>query len=322
MMAILAKKIHIKNSAGTEQTVNLYSTTGEVANASGYTFQLVDGVTAYAPLVATNHATATSGRVLKGGTTYAWGSTAPGVAYNYRLITTAGGGTFTVPAGVNKLRVTCVGGGAGGVVADFHRNDGYTSQSHEGEIDKSDANRQIPNANSADNQRWAEVTRGGTTTFGSVSAAGATPAVWNVTYIEDSWQEDGMVTWYYYYKRNSFILSAGTTNGSGATNTSSFFSGAPAVALTAYNGAQRGTAGAGGVADGTRNDVSSGGSGRKTVSTITVTPGSTISYNVGNFGYGMKFGTKMSSVDNSQNGINAGRGYPGAILVEWGEGIQ
>lgn len=298
-MATLAKKIHIKNSAGTEQTVNLYSTTGEVATAPGYTFQLVDGVTAYAPLVATNHAKATSGRVLKGGTTYAWGSTTPGVAYNYSLITTAGAGTFTVPAGVNKLRVTCVGGGAGGLIShdwifdDWHSEDG-TPVRMAGEA-------------------------GVATTFGSVSANGGTsPSVIGRLY---SYQEDGMVT--IYAKYSDMVISYGTTNGGYWTDTSNYYSGAAAVPLNLYTGAQVGAAGAGGHvdADGNTNVVMTGASGYKTVTTISATPGSVISYNVGRAGYWW-FEQSLSSGSFSSGGRGGGVGTPGAILVEWGEGIQ
>jgi hypothetical protein len=65
-----------------------------------------------------------------------------------------------------------------------------------------------------------------------------------------------------------------------------------------------------------------GASGYRTVSTITVTPGQSISYTVGNYGKGWKHGSYQTSTDNSSGGVNAGRGYAGAILVEYGAGIQ
>lgn len=312
-MAILAKKIHIKNSAGTEQTVNLYSTTGEVATASGYTFQLVDGVTAYAPLVSTNHAKATSGRVLKGGTTYAWGSAAPAPAYSSQLITTAGSGTFTVPSGVSKLRVTCVGGGAGGC-------SGFLAPGH----------------TVGDTSTTAV---GGTaTTFGSVTAAGGTSVILKYEGYTSQYRECGSgreascwyETTYHFWVQQG---STGYNNGTLSTSDDVVLGGA-AVPLTNYKGTQVATAGSGGYADsgcysvypisggasGCR--VHSGASGYRTVTTVNVTSGQKISYTVGAGGKWCSYNGSLQSSEWNSNGHGGSLGGTGAILIEWGSGIE
>ena len=108
-MAELAKKLHfLKN--GTEQTTKAYSTTAEAG--SSYITNVIDGVTCYIPIGSTSDAQATMGRVLKGGTTYAIKSQAK-PAYTEKSWTTAGTYTFTVPAGVTRIRVAVCGGGGG-----------------------------------------------------------------------------------------------------------------------------------------------------------------------------------------------------------------
>ncbi len=300
-MATLAKKIHIRNSAGTEQTVNLYSTTGELGAASGYTFQLVDGVTAYAPLVSTSHAKATSGRVIKGGTTYAWGSTAPAPAYTYKTFTTAGSGTFTVPTGVTKLRVTCVGGGAGGVGGDLRSLPGDLGVSLQQET---------PTTVNFKNQ-------GTNTTFGSVVANGATAAI-----IQASVYYVGSARG---YTLHSYTESKGTTNGIVKQATSSSYNGASAVAVTNYLGNSIMSCGAGGYGDGSGSlsptIVCTGASGFKTVSVIDVSPGQVISYSVGAGGNCVMAATLYSYSVNS-NGEGGSPGSAGGILVEWGSGIE
>ena len=106
-MAELTKKLHfLKN--GTEQTAKAYSTTGEAGSA--YIPSKIDGVNCYIPIGSTSDAMATNGRVIKGGTTYAIKSQAK-PPYTEISYTTAGTYTFTVPAGVTRMRVAVCGGG-------------------------------------------------------------------------------------------------------------------------------------------------------------------------------------------------------------------
>lgn len=64
-MATLTKKVYMKNSAGTQQTALIYSTTTETGTP--YIF-VHDGTTqGYVPLCSTSDSRATSGRVIKGG---------------------------------------------------------------------------------------------------------------------------------------------------------------------------------------------------------------------------------------------------------------
>lgn len=67
-MAELAKKLYLKNTSGTTQTVKLYSTVAEANAAGGGVLNLkVDDINCYAALGATNNTYATSGRVSTGG---------------------------------------------------------------------------------------------------------------------------------------------------------------------------------------------------------------------------------------------------------------
>ena len=113
-MAEMTKKLHfLKN--GTEQTAKTYSTTAEAG--SSYITNVIDNTTCYIPLGATGDAQATIGRVTKGGTTYAIKSQAK-PAYAEKSWTTPGTYTFTVPAGVTRIRVAVCGGGGGGIPYD------------------------------------------------------------------------------------------------------------------------------------------------------------------------------------------------------------
>ena len=62
-MAIFSKKLRIKNSAGTTQVANIYSTASEAG--SNYMRATVDGQAAYISLGSTTDANRTSGRVKK-----------------------------------------------------------------------------------------------------------------------------------------------------------------------------------------------------------------------------------------------------------------
>lgn len=109
-MAELVKKIHIKTSAGIEQTAKIYTTTAEVGEH--WMHANIDGVTAYVAIGDTADGRATSGMVKgSGGDTYAILSSGK-LPYNKVEYRTPGTYTFTSPA--TTLRVTIAGGGGGG----------------------------------------------------------------------------------------------------------------------------------------------------------------------------------------------------------------
>ena len=281
-MAQFSKSIKILKD-GTTYTVPVYSTSSEAG--SSYTGAIIiDSTQGYYPLCGTSDSRATPGRCLhSNGNTYALAkSGAP--AYAYKTFTTAGSGTFTVPSGVTKLRVTCVGGGAGGVVT--YGNSAKT----------------FPNS------------AGHVTTFGSVTAGGAGYATFNIK-VDTSGESTT-------YSCTSITPGGGTTAGYTNTYTSNSYNGAAAVPLTNYQGTQIITAGNGGHADGTGDYLACGSSGYKTVSTITVTPGQVISYTVGDRGAGCRYGTYTYTANYGSNGAHVSPGGVGAILVEYGVGIQ
>lgn len=308
-MAKLTKKIYLKNSAGTQQTAALYSTTGEVG--SNYVRLYVDSANCYAPLVSTSAATATSGRVIKNSTTYAIGSSAS-VAYDSRQFKTAGSGTFTVPSGVYKLRVTCVGGGSGGI--SVARNSLEVSKI-------STYLKSYSGSNGAYTKARFKNVDGGTTTFGSVSASGGYKAYTTAkhTYQSGTGDSSETITCFYPSKITTNIGYTKIT----MYNDADWHAGASAVPLTNIKGTTVFSAGAGGPADGGSSTyaASPGSSGVRTVSTISVSPGDKIAWTVGNYGQGLRLTAFTTSTDNNSSGVGAGRGYVGGILVEWGEGI-
>ena len=294
-MATLAKKIRMKNSSGAVQTALIYSTTGESGEPN--LPLTVDGVQGYACLAGTSDTRATSGRVkTSGGTQYAIG--ARGVpAYGYGHYTS--NGSFTVPAGVTVLRVTCVGGGAGGMLErdcdDFSSTGTYTLSGVEG----------------------------GATNFGTVVANGATSSVYS---IHATVSDDGEGHKYVDCYNTSITNSNGTQNGMTTTNGTNHtvgYQGGAAVSLTMINGTLSGSAGAGGgVTVAQRARICTGGSGYKTTQNISVTPGQVISYSIGSGGKCRDWGGLYAT---SYNDGHHGVAYPGsngAVLVEWGEGIQ
>ncbi len=112
-MAELNKTIHIRKGS-TEQTVKLYTTQTEV----GYTYSyiIVDGVQAFIPLGAENDDRATMGRVKEHtGQQLAILATSGKPPYHKDSYTDAGTYTWTCPTGVTKAKVTCAGGGGGGL---------------------------------------------------------------------------------------------------------------------------------------------------------------------------------------------------------------
>lgn len=111
-MAELTKKFYIKKG-DTEQTAKLYSTTAEAGTA--YVHLIVDGVQAYLPLGEPNDGRATIGRVKEtSGHEYAI-LTSGKPPYHEDSYTNAGTYTWTCPVGVTKAKVTCAGGGGGGL---------------------------------------------------------------------------------------------------------------------------------------------------------------------------------------------------------------
>lgn len=111
-MAELNKTIHIRKGS-TEQTVKLYTTQAEAGDA--YSYIKVDGVEAYIPLGAENDGRATMGRV-KEHTGNQFAILASGKPpYHKDSYTSPGTYTWTCPVGVTKAKVTCAGGGGGGL---------------------------------------------------------------------------------------------------------------------------------------------------------------------------------------------------------------
>ena len=279
-MGTFSKKLHIKNSSGVEQTAYIYSTTSEVG--SNYMYTIVDGTQGYIPLVSTSSGYATSGRVLKSGTTYAIGAGVP-PSYNYSLYTASG--SFTVPANVYTCRVTCVGGGAGGMTG-FYPS-GYLT-------------------NSTGTYTFSGVV-GGTTSFGNLcSALGGQPA--SVTFSSGSFV--------------SHVLSAGYNNGTGYYSDSDYHGGASAVPLVNISGTTIASHGAGGYCDennGGRYNYT-GASGYRTVTNVKVTPGSVITITIGGGGKNWGRGGYYDYAHSSK-GYGAGPGSAGACLVEWGGSV-
>lgn len=106
-MAELAKKIYIYP---TNSSAKLYTTINEVG--SQYMMGNVDGVTCYASLGSDSDIRATNGKVLKNNKVYSILRTGK-PPYTEKSWTTAGTYTFTVPAGVTRIRVAVCGGGGG-----------------------------------------------------------------------------------------------------------------------------------------------------------------------------------------------------------------
>lgn len=283
-MAQFGKKIHIIPSWGGEQTCNIYSTTGE--SGSPNQSMTVDGQTGYVPLVATSDSRATAGRVrLSSGQEWALGARGV-VAYAYQLITSSG--SYTVPSDVGRLRVTCVSGGAGGFVS----NSRWTMSDY----DSTDASGNV-------------ITRGagagGTTTFGTITATG--PGVATATY-------DGT---------NFFPIS--TTQSCGQSCGGEYRDDAvhngPTTSIYNIHGALIATAGTGGYSDIDSSPTGfPGGSGNLVTGYMNVSPGQVIPVTIGGGGIGRCRDFLTWSYNSGGEGCNGGTS--GAVLVEWGQGIE
>ena len=342
-MAVFSKKLYIKNSAGVQQTCNIYSTTSEAGSAHMYA--TVDGTQGYIPLVSTSSSYASSGRVLKSGTTYAIGKA--GVpAYDYRVMSPetpwyyidnytswadyyngdsskliiASSGTFTVPSGVYKLRVTCVGGGAGSM------NDYVATDAIKG----TESNTTKWTFNHVSRLRYAPATSGGATAFGSVSANGASCALitYNITPSTctecTGGTENETCRDYTCYTFVSVIPATGSINGQYGVDGQydGFYATAP-ISVTNVYGTLLCYAGGGAFVDGQRENIYGGATAYSTVTTLNVTPGQAISWYVGNRGVGWDDDTLVEKGYRHKNdsGDGAGSGTNGCILVEWGGSI-
>ena len=281
-MAQFGKKIYIIPSSGGEQMCNIYSTTGE----SGTLNQpmIVDGQIGYVPLVATTDTRATAGRVrLSTGQEWALGMRGV-IAYAYQLIT--GSGSFTVPADVGRLRVTCVGGGAGGFVSTWR----YTNPTY----DYTDASGNVVTVGAGP---------GGTTTFGTISATGAGVATAT-------------------YSGSSLIA---TTQSCGQSCGGEFRDNdvhrGPSTSIYNIHGTLITQTGTGGYSDLDSSPTGfPGGSGNLVTGYMNVTPGQVIAVTIGGGGVGRC--RDFTTWDYNSGGEGCNGGSAGAVLVEWGQGIE
>ena len=104
-------KLYIQKTGGTAVGCNIYSTAAE---AGGKALRVGSG---YVALKDVTDANATAGRVSIGGVTYAIATQhengGVSIPYTENYWTEAGSHSFTVPAGVTRLRVAVCGGGGG-----------------------------------------------------------------------------------------------------------------------------------------------------------------------------------------------------------------
>lgn len=293
-MATFSKKINILKN-GVTHTVAVYTTAAEAG--STYTGAIIiDGTQGYYPLCSTSDSRATPGRCLhSNGNTYALAKT--GVPPYSKKLITSGTGTFTVPSGVSKLKVTCIGGGAGCFIYACSHSCSYDSEFTGNGTYSSGA--------------------GGASTFGSVTAYGATSNTVVVTKSACKSSSGRDATYDSYSPSySSFTVSTGSINGTKHTGCG-YKAGTGGQSMTAYDGTAYGPYGKGGGGGGDGNNdtvcAMTGGSGRKVTSTISVTAGQAISYKVGGGGAG---------ATDWYAGYSCEAGTAGAILVEWGNGIQ
>lgn len=115
-MGTMSKKLYVKQTNGTAVGCNIYTTAAE-AGDKALTVR-ADGVAGYVALKPITDANATAGRVSMGGVTYAIATKhesggGASVPYTENYWTEAGSYSFTVPAGITRIRVAVCGGGAG-----------------------------------------------------------------------------------------------------------------------------------------------------------------------------------------------------------------
>lgn len=213
-------------------------------------------------------------------------------------------GTFTVPSGVTKLRVTCVGGGAGCI----GMRDSDSGSCGDSRSDYVDSNGYVLN----------QVNTGGTTTFGTVSAAGGNRnlAHWGSISSSSTCGRDSCCS-YPTFRSYTYTAGTGYNQGRDDTGTDSYTPGGAGYTLTGIDGTTHGTYGAGGGASGGGSGSGNwhtGASGFVTIQTISVTPGQAISATIG--AGGARFCFMGYCNDNPM------AGSAGAILVEYGQGVQ
>ena len=290
-MAIFSKKLRIKNSAGATQVVNIYSTTGE--SGSNYMRATVDGQAGYISLGSTTDANRTSGRVKKtNGVTYAiLTSSVP--PYGYSLLIS--NGSFTVPSGVTKLRVTCVGGGAGALA-------------YPGSPDGNESEALVDLFGEGTTTVYSG--GGGQTSFSSIIANGAGG---NSVQVRTWSRNDGEYIHHYANWINGTIGN-GSIRG-GHYQSFGYHGGTPGVVIKNIKGQVVHTAGTGGGGggDGHQDTIYTitGSSGYSNINTLSVTSGQVIPYTIGTGGANYNLWSYASE-----------NGGAGAILVEWGLGIQ
>ena len=278
-MALLSKKLYMQNSAGTQHTACIYGTSGEAGSL--YIFCLAGTTSGYIRIASTSDSYATHGRVIKNGTTYAICKSVVAPAYNSSYYTSSG--SFTVPANTYKLRVTCVGGGAGGVTG------------------------AIIGSTVPSDGTFTFGVAGGTTSFGSLCSAsgGSNPIL--VT-------SGGAVS--------STTVSKGYHNG-GYYPGSTDLHQVSATPITNVSGTQVATCGRGGYCDennGGRHNFS-GASGYRVIKTVDVTPGTVITVTIGGGGKWWGRGG-LNTAEHNNHGYGGCSGSAGGCLVEWGVGIQ
>jgi hypothetical protein len=223
-------------------------------------------------------AAGTTGNVLtSNGTT--WTSSAPAAGYvGPGAQTFTGNGTFTIPSGITKLKVTVVGGGGGGAGANVGGGAG-TSQV----------------ASGTQSITTVSATGGGGGS-GSVGGSGGIGSSGDLNI-----GGDGGNTSSYYVNGCTFTIL-----GSGKGGSSILGGGGASVNNSTGNaGRAYGGGGAGGAA-GSSNAYAGGGGGGAAIKWLSgLTPGNTLSVTVGGAGAG---GT---------GGIVGGAGAAGVVIFEW-----
>jgi hypothetical protein len=325
-MATFAKKIHTRGSDSVEYTTNVYSTPSEAG--SQYMQIELDGQTGYVPLVGVSDPLATAGRVtFSNGQTWALGKRGP-IPYQYQIITASG--SWTVPSDVTKIRVTCVGGGAGGV--EIHP--GQYNVAWLTDADYTPAYMTNPYGRCRYAYYISFRVSGGTTIFGSLSAAGAQVSTACVVFQEKySGSCPGEIldlgtlltdsSYMTYRDLASCKQSCGYSCG-GVFGDENVYNG-PSTPLTGVNGTILGYAGTGGYADLDYYNYEiamPGGSGHMSgPAYLNVLPGQTMNVSIGAGGPGYR---RQSYIYGSYNSDGAGvsQGGNGAVLIEWGVGIE
>lgn len=287
-MGMITKKLRILNRSGTTQLAALYTNPGE-AGAKALPLW-VDNANVYAPLVSTSSPLATSARVTDAaGNTWAIGTYGT-PDYGRALYTSSG--SFTVPEGVTKVRVTLVAGGGGG----SYVNGGWGVK--------------IPLRYGSD---------GGNSSFGTLASVTGGKA--GGTGYESQGGGYG-----YFYARPGAGGSPGGTQGRTCYNldkdyykelncSTEWVDGENGYTIYDIFGNFIGSYGASGGRDLTWGALACcGGSGGRAVKVLSVGPGDVYAVTVGAGG--------QPNPTYSESGAYAGPGQNGAVMVEWGKGVE